>query len=202
MKTKALETIKSLAVGVGVIVLLQVTGIMGTVSGLTQSAMLEVGVLNAGDDPIKDPEAFDYNFAVRKGETEKINFDQYKGKVVFLNVWATWCGPCRREMPTIEALYKKMNTSGVEFVMLSVDRESDRQKIASYIDKYDYTFPVYRPSGYLTAQLNVPGIPTTFVIDKKGNIVSKEIGASNFDTPKFIRFLNKLLAEENLPEGK
>src|SRR5688572_14021067 len=67
MKKKIFETAKSLALGVGVIILLQVTGLMSTVSGLTQSAMLEMGVLDASDEPMKKPEAFDFNFAVRKG---------------------------------------------------------------------------------------------------------------------------------------
>lgn len=141
----------------------------------------------------REPEAFDYNFTLRNAAGERISFDQYKGKVVFLNIWATWCGPCRKEMPTIQSLYEKMDTAGVEFVILSVDRDEDESKIARYVRQYGYTFPVYRPSGTLTSQLDVPGIPTTFIISKEGKIVSKDVGATNFDTPRFRKFLSELL---------
>ncbi len=176
-----------------VIALLQATGLMGSVSYYAQSALLKTGVRNANAKPLKNPEAFDYNFKLRTASGERVSFEQYKGKVVFLNLWATWCGPCRAEMPTIQTLYEKMDTTGVEFVILSVDRDSDEPKIAKYLNQYQYTFPVYRPSGTLTSQLDVPGIPTTFIINKEGKIIAKEVGATNFDTPKFRKFLLSLL---------
>lgn len=202
MKSRIIEIIKSVALGVGLVLVLQFTGLMGTVSGITQSAMLKTGLLDAGDEPLRKPEAFNFAFSIKSPVTEeRLNFEQYKGKVVFLNVWATWCGPCRAEMPTIERLYQKMKDTDVVFVMLSVDRDADKQKINNYVSKHQYTFPVFQPSGLLTDQLDVPSIPTTFIIDKNGNIVSKETGASNFDTQRFIKFLNKLRAEQAVPAG-
>lgn len=165
---------------------------MGSVSYYAQSALLMTGVRNANVTSIKKVEPFDYNFTLRTPTGSRVKVDQFKGKVIFLNVWATWCGPCRAEMPTIQSLYEKVDTTKVKFVILSVDRDSDEPKIAKYINQYKYTFPVYRPSGTLTSQLDVPGIPTTFIIDKKGNIVSKEVGATNFDTSKFRKFLSEL----------
>lgn len=185
-------------VGAGIlIILLQATGLMASVSHYTQTALLQSGLLNASSKPlsVKKQEAFDYNFTVRNTAGERIKFEQYKGKVVFLNIWATWCGPCRREMPTIQSVYEKMSPEGVEFVILSVDRDSDEPKIGKYISQYNFTFPVFRPSGTLTSQLDVPGIPTTFIISKDGKIVSKEVGATNFDTPKFRKFLSDLVKQ-------
>jgi len=175
------------------IALLQVTGLMGSVSYFAQSAMLKTGVRNASAKPLKNPEPFDFNFKVRNTAGEKISFDRYKGKVIFLNLWATWCGPCRAEMPTIQSLFEKMDTTGVEFVILSIDRDSDEPKIARYINQFKYTFPVYRPSGTLPAQIDIDYIPTTLIINKEGKIISKEVGATNFDTPKFRKFLSQLL---------
>jgi thiol-disulfide isomerase/thioredoxin len=175
-----------------VIALLQATGVMGSVSYYAQSTLLKIGIRNASTKPLKNPETFDYNFTLRNAAGERITFDQYKGKVVFLNVWATWCGPCRAEMPTIQGLYEKMDTTGVEFVILSIDRDSDEPKIAKYINQYKYTLPVYRPSGTLSEQVDTQYIPMTLIINKEGKIVNKEVGATNFDTPKFRKYLLSL----------
>lgn len=178
-----------------VLAVLQATGLLSSVSVFTQTALLKTGIRNASPEELRKPEPFDYNFTVRNTAGERIKFEEYKGKVVFLNIWATWCGPCRAEMPTIQGLFEKMDSTKVEFVMLSIDKDKDEPKVGAYIGKYKYTFPVYRPSGYLTAQLNVPSIPTTFIINKEGNVVGKEIGTTNFDTAKFRKFLEGLAAE-------
>lgn len=195
MLKKLLEIIKPLAAAALLLGFLHFTGLLGSVSYVAQSAILKTGALNADASSIRDPENFDFNFTVKSSDGKKINFDQFKGKVVFLNLWATWCGPCRAEMPGIESLYKKSDSANVVFVMLSVDKVEDTPKIARFIDKYQYSFPVYQPSGYLTEQLNVPAIPTTFIISKSGKVVSKEVGATHFDTAKFRKFLDRLAAE-------
>lgn len=195
MLKQILNWIKPVIGALLLIAVLQATGLMSSVSFYAQSALLKTGVRNASTKPLKNPETFDYNFTVRNTAGERIKFERYKGKVVFLNLWATWCGPCRAEMPTIQTLFEKMDSTGVEFVILSVDRDSDEPKIAKYINQYQYSFPVYRPSGMLTPQLDVPGIPTTFIINKEGKIIAKEVGATNFDTPKFRKFLSQLVQQ-------
>lgn len=174
------------------IALLQVSGLMSNVSYYAQSALLKAGIRNASSKTMKSPEPFDFNFTLRNLNGERIPFERYKGKVIFLNLWATWCGPCRAEMPTIQSLYEKIDTAAVKFVILSIDRDSDEAKVGKYINQMKYTFPVYRPSGYFTSQLNVDYIPTTFIINKEGKVVSKEIGGTNFDTAKFRKFLLSL----------
>jgi thiol-disulfide isomerase/thioredoxin len=192
MVKKVLQWIKPILMAFIILGALQVTGLLSSVSFFAQSALLKTGLRNASAREMRNPEPFDYSFTVRNSAGERVSFDQYKGKVIFLNLWATWCGPCRAEMPTIQVLYEKMDSSDVVFVMLSIDKDRDEPKIASYIKKFQYSFPVYRPSGYLTSQLDVPSIPTTLVISKEGNIVSKEVGATNFDTQKFKKFLESL----------
>lgn len=191
---KIWQSIKPVALAVLVIVFLRATGLMSSVSYFTQSALVGSGFRDASDQPLNKSELFDYNFAVKDKDGTHMEFKDLKGKVIFLNIWATWCGPCRAEMPTIQSLYEHTGDS-VAFVMLSVDAPGDEHKIVKYITKNKFTFPVFRPSGYLTEQLNVPGIPTTFIISKDGRIVSKEVGATNFNTARFRKFLEKLLNE-------
>lgn len=184
--------IKPIVVAALVVVALQVTGLMGAASQATQWALLQTGLRDADDVTSASSTPFDYNFTIKDLQGNRIPFDQFKGKVVFLNLWATWCGPCRAEMPGIQQLYEKSDKEKVAFVMLSIDRDSDRSKVSDYISKRGFTFQAYMPSGYLTEQLQVPSIPTTFVISKEGLIVKKEVGSMEYNTPKFQRFLEEL----------
>lgn len=169
---------------------------MGEVSFITQTVVMKAGVLDANPTTAsKANPTFDYAFTVKDLQGNKLAFDQYKGKVVFLNLWATWCGPCKAEMPGIHNLYTKMKGEPVEFVMLSIDKDKALQKVESYVKSNHYTFPVFMPSGYLAQQLQVPSIPTTFVISREGKIVMKEVGTRNYDTKKMLEFLRKEAAK-------
>jgi len=179
-----------------IIGLLKVTGLMGDVSYLTQTVAMKAGVLDVS--PVSETKAepkFDYAFTIKDLYGNKLSFEKYKGKVVFLNLWATWCGPCKAEMPGIHNLYIKMKGEPIEFVMLSIDKDKAISKVESYVKNNSYTFPVFMPSGYLAEQLQVPSIPTTFVISKEGLIVMKEVGTRNYDTKKMMEFLKKQAAK-------
>ena len=95
-------------------------------------------------------------------------------------------------MPAIQKLYESVGSDSIVFVMLSIDRERDQPKVSKYINEKGFTFPVFVKSGDLTDQLNVPAIPTTFIIGKNGKIASKEVGTTNFNTPKFKKYLKDL----------
>lgn len=174
---------------------LQVTGQLGSVIGFGQRAVLYTGVLNAGDK-LEPEEVFDFNFEAVTPEDKPLDKTALKGKVVFLNLWATWCGPCRAEMPTIEELYLKTRDKNVVFVILSLDQgPTADKKVRDYIAKSKYTFPVYILKGRPTGKLAVPSIPTTYVITKSGKIARTEIGMRNYDTERFKNFLEKLASE-------
>jgi thiol-disulfide isomerase/thioredoxin len=173
-----------------IILILKVTGALSSISYFANAAIMKTGMMNASPGNDSDAaEPFDYNFKIKTLTGEVIDFNQFKGKVVFINLWATWCGPCRVEMPSIQELYYGLDTDKIQFVMLSLDRNEDLPKIVKYIDKNSFTFPVYQPKGFLPNVLNVPSIPTTFIIDKNGNVVSKKIGTTNFNTNKFKKYL-------------
>lgn len=103
----------------------------------------------------------------------KVTLSSLKGKVVVVNFWATWCPPCREEMPKLQQVYEAYQGKDVAFLIASVDQE--QEKVKPYIDDNHYTFPVYygRPAA---EQYEVDSIPTTFIIDKSGTIQFKHIG--------------------------
>ncbi len=171
------------------VLILFFTGNLTGVTTLAQSAFLKTGMLDATTDSKIDIEPFDFNFSITDLKGNIVPIEQYKGKVIFINLWATWCGPCRAEMPTIQELYNTVDHDKIVFVMLSLDKSSDQNKVINFIRKKEFTFPVFLPTSQLTEQLNVPSIPTTFVISKTGNIVSRDIGTTNFNTKKFKKFL-------------
>lgn len=105
----------------------------------------------------------------------KVKLSDFKGKVIMLNFWATWCGPCVREAPHIVKLYQKYKDQGLEILALSVDIESDRYKVAPFAKEHGYTFPVLFAEG-LEKLYDVPGYPTNIFIDRQGKIRYREAG--------------------------
>lgn len=173
--------------------LLRYTGALSGISFLTGSALLKSGIMDVQPEAPLVAKKFDYNFTIRDLNGNVVDVNEFKGKTIFLNIWATWCGPCRVEMPSIQSLYSQIDQDNIRFVMLSVDRQEDFEKVKNFVSDKNYTFPVYTPSGALPDQLQVRSIPTTFVINPEGKIVSHETGAANYDTPSFKDFLETLI---------
>jgi thiol-disulfide isomerase/thioredoxin len=192
IKESIKEWVKSLSAAALILLLLKVTGLLGGVSYVAQSALLKTGLMDASSQEIQEGEILNYNFSIKDLDDTQIDFKQYKGKVVFINLWATWCAPCRAEMNNIQKLYDKTDHEKIKFVMLSFDKETERESVSRFLKKNSYTFPVFMPSEYLSPQLNSPSIPTTFVISKEGKIVAKEVGTTNYNTSKFKKFLEQL----------
>ncbi|MCB0494294.1 MAG: TlpA family protein disulfide reductase [Cyclobacteriaceae bacterium] len=189
---RIIKFLKPWAGAVLIVAALHFTGLLSSISFLAQSAILKTGLMNASAETVKEDIDFNYDFQIKDLNGNRLDFRQFENKVVFLNLWATWCGPCRAEMPTIQKLYEKMNGDpNVAFVMLSIDKDKDLPKVIRYLKDKEYTFNGYMPSGYLTEQLNVPSIPTTFVISKEGKILTKEVGTTNFNTNRFYKFLKE-----------
>jgi thiol-disulfide isomerase/thioredoxin len=117
---------------------------------------------------------------------------QQRGKVVFLNFWATWCPPCRDEMPSMEAVYQKLKNRGFE--MIAVNLREPKEQISSFMTQYKLTFPaVLDARGRTGARYNVRAIPTTYIIDRRGLIVSRLEGSIYWDSPRIIAAFEALL---------
>jgi thiol-disulfide isomerase/thioredoxin len=119
----------------------------------------------------------------------KLDLSDFKGKIVFVNLWASWCGPCRDEMPSIQKLYEKTKGKNVQFVMLALD--DDFGKSLAYFKSSKFTLPDYYPAAVLPAVFDVPGIPATFIFNEKGELVKSIEGGDNFDTEEYLRLLTQ-----------
>src|SRR4051812_5455785 len=106
--TSILITLKPWAVTFAFVLLLRFTGLLSGVSFITQSALLKTGFMDFNPtESSAAEESFDYNITLKDLKGNPLSVNQLKGKVIFLNLWATWCGPCRAEMPSIQNLYNK-----------------------------------------------------------------------------------------------
>jgi thiol-disulfide isomerase/thioredoxin len=199
-KTFQNQTFKQLALKakpwvlfIGILFMLKVTGALSGISFIANTALMKTGALDV--DPgqtIRTAENFNYNFTVKDLNGKKMEISELKGKVIFLNLWATWCGPCRVEMPSIQNLYNSVDKDKVAFVMLSLDQENAHPKIVQYIDDKEFTFPVYQPASPLPKLLRVNTIPSTFIIGADGKVKSKKTGTANYDTDELREFLKEI----------
>jgi thiol-disulfide isomerase/thioredoxin len=121
-----------------------------------------------------------------------ISLSQFKGKVVFLNFWATWCGPCRSEMPSMEAVYQKMKNRGFE--ILAVNLGESKNKVSAFMNEYKLNFQAVLDEKNVTGSYyNVQAIPTTYIIDRRGLIIARLVGSINWNTPKITAALESVL---------
>lgn len=194
---RLVNVVKPWAIFISIFFLLKVTGVGSQISYVAQSTLLKAGVLDI--KPATNPAAeehFNYDFSVRDLEGNIIDVNDLKGKVIFLNLWATWCRPCRVEMPSIQRLYNSVDQHRIAFVILSLDQPGSQSKVGRFARNNGFTFPVYLPEGPLPRLLRVPTIPTTFIVGPDGMIKSRKAGLANYDTEEMRAFLNDLQAVE------
>ncbi|MBE2229658.1 MAG: TlpA family protein disulfide reductase [Chitinophagaceae bacterium] len=127
-------------------------------------------------------------FKMLNAAGQTIDLAQYKGKKIFVNLWATWCPPCRAEIPSIESLAAKTDRNKVEFVMLSLDDNFEKAK--NYAARNGMKLPVYYPAATLPPLFTVDGIPVTYIFNEKGEIIFQQMGSLNYDSEKFVEMLN------------
>lgn len=128
--------------------------------------------------------------------TKTKTLSDYRGQVVVLNLWATWCIPCRTEMPSMEALYKDLGPRGLKVVAVSVDEPGMDDKIREFRQEFALTFEIlHDAAGVMQGIYRTTGIPETFVIGKDGVIRKKWVGADDWNSPGNRRMLEQLLAE-------
>lgn len=114
---------------------------------------------------------------------KQVELQSFKGKKVLVNLWATWCPPCRAEMPSIEKLYQAVDKENVQFVLLSLDNDFETAK--QYVQKNNLSVPVYYPAGPLPNLFSVNGIPTTFIFDEAGALLAQREGSENYNTAAY-----------------
>ena len=155
--------------------------------GLLALIFLATGCQEEKEEKVKA--TFEMQLENSKGEP--VSMEEFRGKVIFFNVWATWCPPCIEEMPTIQNLYEEVGEDPqIAFLMLSMDQ--DFEKAIAYREKYGYDFEIYRLTGAMPAMYSTKLIPTTFVIDPEGFVVLQHDGVGQFDTEEFQSFIEGL----------
>lgn len=103
---------------------------------------------------------------------KEVKLSDYKGKVVLVNFWASWCPPCKEEMPIFEKVYQKYNDKN--FVILAVNMDTSEGALKEFLEKNRYSFPIVRIKG--EAGLNIPGLPTSYLVDKDGSVKKIRLG--------------------------
>lgn len=132
-----------------------------------------------------------YNWKLKDEEGNVYDFEDTKGKVVFVNFWATWCPPCIAEMPSIQKLYDDYNDK-IEFLLVTNDPYIEINK---FLNENNYSFEIYRPLSFNANLFDVSTIPRTFLIDKTGKIIIDETGAANWNSEKVRNAIDNLLKE-------
>ncbi|UOQ51146.1 TlpA family protein disulfide reductase [Hymenobacter cellulosivorans] len=176
------------------------TDLRTPVLGTLQRGLLATGLWQA--DAPKLPEkapvvatsstGYPHNLTLLDQQGREVSLSALKGKVVFVNLWASWCPPCVAEMPGIHALYKKLDPKKVAFVMISLDQNP--AKAQNLIKRKGYTFPVYFPTANLPAPFDSNSIPSTVILGPDGQVAARHDGMADYDTPEFKAALEKLAA--------
>jgi len=136
------------------------------------------------------------NFTLPHLDGRMVSLTDYRGKVVLLNIWATWCPPCVEEMPSMEKLYQALNNEDFEILAVSIDA-SGAQDVLPFMKKHRLSFPALTdPKGAIKGLYQTTGVPESFIIDKDGVIVEKIIGPRDWAIPDAIRFFRNLIRRD------
>lgn len=158
------------------------------ISLASENPWKEMGIIQRSERPVAD------DFTLPTPEGNEISFSGLRGKVILLNFWATWCEPCRTEMPSIERLYKKLKNKGLR--VLAVDIMETADKVRAFMKEKELTFPtVIDGDRKIADKYHVNVIPTTHLIDKTGRIAGTAFGAREWDSDTAFEIIEQLLRE-------
>ena len=164
------------------------------------AAMLGLGRLALRERavaPLPGHRAPDFKATRIGGETLRLS--DLRGRVVVLNIWATWCKPCEEEAPSLERLYRKIRSGPLgrdfEILAVSIDARS-RDAVLPFQRKFGLTFPIlFDPDGRVSRIYQTTGVPETFVIDRQGSIREKVIGPREWDRPELVEWFSGVIRE-------
>ncbi len=143
--------------------------------------------------PAQQRQQVDLGVPLKTLKGEEASLQELKGKILFLNFWATWCGPCRREMPDIEKMEQELASEGLVVALISDDSAQDVQ---AYLEKTPFRFRfLLDPENELAFKLGVDVLPTTLIVDRQGRAALAHVGAYDWDSPQAIEELRRLANE-------
>jgi peroxiredoxin len=134
------------------------------------------------------------DFTLPNLQGQPVRLADLRGKVIFINVWATWCQPCLEEMPAIQRLYDQLHERGLEVLAVSIDALG-KQVVEPFVRKYQLTFPILLDAKGVTERLyRTTGVPESFIVDKRGMLVEKVVGPRDWVHPHLRTMFERLLA--------
>ena len=178
----------ALIAAAGLLMMLQVRQHMGDLDDLGDRA----GGLSPPPLPVERSLA-DFEWKLQSLDGEETSLAAFEGKVLFVNLWATWCGPCVVEMPSIQRLYEQFQQEDVAFVLVS-DEPPD--VVEPFVQEKGWELPMYVSNDARPSVFESRGIPATFILDREGRIVFSHVGSARWDDETSVRFLNGLLEKE------
>ncbi len=159
-------------------------------AALKSTTALESMAVKPLEKPVSVP---DTDFQLLSGDT--VSLAEFRGSFVLLNVWAMWCEPCKLEMPSMERLVNRFNTG--DLVVLALNYGEAPNRVSSFIEEYRYTFPVGLDfDRKLSKRLGVRGLPTTFILNRRSEIIGVKAGTRFWDTPEVYEAFETLLKGE------
>lgn len=136
--------------------------------------------------------------AVNLATRDSVSLEDYRGSVTLVNIWATWCLPCRDEMPSMQSLYDSLASRGFRIAAISID-EGSPEDVVAFAQKLGLTFDILHDrSGTVERQYQTTGVPESFLLDRRGILVKRVIGAHDWSSPANRSAVERLLAQ---PEG-
>ena len=146
--------------------------------------------LNFGVQEYPDPiEAVD--FTLKDSDNKKVSLKNYRGKIIMLNFWATWCAPCRLEMPSMEKLHRQFKDKGL--IILSVASGEKTERVNKFIKEYEITFPALIDYDQeVTDTYKVWALPTTYFINAEGKVISRINGSRDWDTKEATQYISSI----------
>ena len=180
-----------------------VCGVLCTLLLETAAAALFMNSFSSEDGDSPSMEASFMPLSVRLGDLEggvvdmygqKIRFADLRGKVVVLNLWATWCPPCRAEMPSLDNLWKAFQ-GNADIAVICASEEAAEDVRAHPVSR-TVTMPLYVFASETPKELDAPALPTTFIFDRAGRMIFEHAGMAQWDAPEVVEFLNSQLAAQ------
>jgi peroxiredoxin len=136
------------------------------------------------------------DFTLKNLEGEEIALSKLKGRVVLLDFWATWCGPCRESIPHLIDLYNNFQSKGFTIIGMSVDKEKEEETLRRFVKSMDIPYPVVLSPEQLARQYGISGIPTTLLIDREGKILEKIVGFNSTIAKHLTSKISELTGEK------
>ncbi len=165
------------------------TGAGGAITRDMATGALAAFVVKPGRKPLPD-------IVFQDGDGRGLKFSQWKGRVVLINLWATWCAPCRKEMPALAELQSKLGSKDFEVVAISIDRKGIEASAAFLKETGSGALKLYvEPSSRILNELQALGLPATVLVDRQGREIGRLLGPAEWASPEAITLIQAALAE-------